>query len=76
MNWFRNLFAERKQKDLGPSEVAVRAAEIRSRIAAFKKNYPWSESLKSTPKPKVEVTKEPLKSEADILKAKLLGKKL
>jgi len=76
MNWFRNLFAEKKQEDVGPSEVAVRAAKIKSRIDAFTKSYPWSETANSIPNDKVEVVKEKPKSEADILKAKLLGKKL
>jgi hypothetical protein len=83
MNWFRNIFAEKKQEDGGPSEVAVRATEIQARIAAFRSSYPWTEQSDKNTKvqPNPMVAQEELKinttksTEMDALKAKLLGKK-
>ena len=83
MKWLRKLFVEEANEDTGPSEIAVRAAEIQARIAAFRSSYPWSEqSNKNTQvRPKPVVAQEELKinntksTEMDDLKAKLLGKK-
>lgn len=83
MKWLKSLFGETYVEDPGPSEIAVRVAEIQARIAAFKSSYPWSEesnkNTKTQPKPLVapEQPKINTKSaEMDALKAKLLGKKL
>lgn len=76
MNWFKNLFIEKKQVEPEPTQVAIRAAEIKSRIAEFKRNYPWSKQIESKPKNPKENVRVNTTSEADILKAKLLGKRL
>lgn len=82
MSWFRNLFGKPTNKDTGPSEIAIKTAEIQARIAAFKSSYPWSEEPTKTIKAQPEIVvieeKSLVKSksqEMDALKAKLLGKK-
>lgn len=76
MKYFKNLFAKNKTEDTGPSEVAVRAAEIKSRIDAFYRNYSWSNQPQTPTPVTIENETKHKPSEADILKAKLLGKKL
>lgn len=83
MNWFRNLFGKPTNEDTGPSEIAIRTAEIQARIAAFKSSYPWTETSNKasqvSTQPMVATKESPINnkpSESDILKAKLLGKKL
>lgn len=82
MKWLKNLFGEPYVEDPGPSEIAIRVAEIQARIAAFKSSYSWSEApnkntktqpepLVATEQPKINTKSE----EMDSLKAKLLGKK-
>lgn len=83
MKWLKSLFVEEKYEDPDPSEIAVRVAEIQARIAAFRSSYPWSEeSVTDTPASShnvVETKPQPVtdkSKEMDLLKAKLLGKKL
>lgn len=82
MKWLRKLFVEEANEDTGPSEVAIRVAEIQARIAAFRSSYPWSEepykNSKAQSQHVVAEEKHPVKNksqEMDALKAKLLGKK-
>lgn len=81
MKWLKKLFVEEAHEDPGPSEIAVRVAEIQARIAAFRSSYPWREepykNSKAQPQHVVE-TEQPVINkvqEIDVLKAKLLGKK-
>ena len=83
MKWLKSLFGETYVEDPGPSEIAVRVAEIQARIAAFKSSYQWSEEPNKTIKTQSQpvVAQEQPKintknAEMDALKAKLLGKKL
>ena len=82
MKWLKQLFVEEVHEDSGPSEIAVRVAEIQARIAAFRSSYPWREesykNSKAQPQHVVETEEHPIINkvqEIDALKAKLLGKK-
>jgi hypothetical protein len=80
MKWLKQLFVEEVHEDSGPSEIAVRVAEIQARIAAFRSSLEWTEksdkNTSSQPKLAMATEQQPaVKAGSDNLKAKLLAMK-